>query len=967
MRTRLAVTDRNEGASALRRALAARHLLGESAEGIELIEATTLYLLDRQLTEEERSVIEVALVDPATHIAQWSDVVPGKRLDRSTVEVALRPGVTDPVGAAFQQAVSLLDQSPVQARSGTRYHFVGQRIDADCVLAITDALLHNDIVDEVAYEYELAPGFLTAHTNAHVEIVALRQSDERTLGDLSLSRGLALDPAELLAVRDHFVSLERDPTDAELETIAQTWSEHCSHKTFRAHITWDDGTVVEPLLKQLRRSTEEIGAPFVKSAFVDNAGIIAFDDRYDVAIKVETHNHPSAIEPFGGSNTGVGGVIRDVLGVAADPIATTDILCFGPLDLPASQLPAGVLHPQRIRSGVIAGIADYGNKLGVPTIAGAIVHHSGFTANPLVFCGCIGLRPAGLQLTGQKPGDRIIVIGGATGRDGIRGATFSSATMDATTGDVAGASVQIGDPIIEKLVADVLRVARDQQLFTAITDCGAGGFSSAVGELAAELGATVNLDTAPRKYPGLAPWEMWLSEAQERMVLAVRQSNVEALQKICDAHNVLMADLGEFRNDGQLVVMCDGSTIVDLHGSFLHEGRPTRTLTASRTAPVVPADERNVNWSLAHLGEVLLSVLRHSDVRSNEDVVRGYDHEILGATIGRPYLGANDDGPADAAVLAPSNSRRALAGHAQIVGATFEQGQPERGLAIGIGLNCRSGHLDARRMARAAVDEAVRNVVCVGADPDQLVLLDNFSWGDPRRPQTLGQLVDAVAGCVDGANHFRAPFVSGKDSLNNEYLTADGTTTSIPPTLVITALGILPDAQRLVTSDAKRAGNHLVLVGGFPTELRSGVLDAVMGIDGPGDIPGGLIGNPDTYRALHRLMTEGRIAAAHDVSDGGLLGSVAEMSIGGRLGIDLDLHGLSGEMLLAGLFGESCGRIVLEVHPDDLEIVCAHTGAMAIGHVTSNPVLNVWCDGINLVDLSIEQLLSAWQGHFGSA
>ncbi len=936
-----------------RLAAQARLMFGPTASGLDEIVATQLYLIDRPLSADEKDQIVAALIDPTTQSADWSTGEIGRPLPNATVEVALRPGVTDPVGDAFVIATNVIGLAPLLARAGTRYEFIfadntDPIVNTAVIEQVTNGLLHNDIVDEVSTTTEIVTTFASAASNTVVEIIPIRGLSEAALQAVSQSRGLALDPAELLALQEFFDSIERNPTDAELETIAQTWSEHCSHKTFRAHIKWEDGTPVEPLLKQLRKSTDGINAPFVKSAFVDNAGIIAFDERFDVAIKVETHNHPSAVEPFGGANTGVGGVIRDVLGVAADPIATTDILCFGPLDTPAESLPKGVLHPRRIRDGVVAGIADYGNKLGLPTVAGAIVHQDGFTANPLVFCGCIGLRPAGLVLTGQQPGERIIAIGGATGRDGIRGATFSSATMDATTGDVAGASVQIGDPIIEKLVADVLRDARDAKggaLFTAITDCGAGGFSSAIGEIAAELGADVNLDLAPRKYPGLAPWEVWLSEAQERMVLAVKPEHVPALQTICDAHGVLMADLGSFRDDGQLIVMCADQTIVNLPGSFLHDGRPTRQMIAAHPVATVPPDSRDCDAILANASKLLLEVLSHSDVRSNEDVVRGYDHEILGATIGRPYLGAMDDGPADAAVLAPLAAKGA------------------GGLAIGIGMNCRSGTVDSYRLAGAAIDEAIRNIVCVGANPDQVVLLDNFSWGDPRRPEMLGRLVDAVRGCVEGADAFRAPFVSGKDSLNNEYETPDGTRRSIPPTLVITALGIVPIAEQLITSDAKRADNVLVLVGPSGADLRGSVLDSVLGIDGPGDVPGAEQGSPQLYRSVHRMMKAGLVEAAHDVSDGGLIVTAAEMAIGGRIGIRLDLEPGSAATTVSDLFGESSGRILLEVEPADVAFVCAQTGGSVIGAVTEDPRVVVTASRNTVIDVALADVIRAWNGH----
>jgi phosphoribosylformylglycinamidine synthase subunit PurSL len=954
------VTDRNALAAGRRRATAAHEMLGSVTAGLDAVIETELYFIDRDLTAAEQQQLSGALLDPLTQHGEWESDRVSPRLPgpEPVVEIALRPGVTDPTGTAFERAAQLLGLSSLSARSGRRFRFVGEHVTHEAVQIVTTALLHNDIVDEVSIGAPIVARFIDISDEVAVEMVPVRVLDVAGLQALNRDRGLALDPAELDAMQAYFRSIDRDPTDAELETIAQTWSEHCSHKTFRARITWDDGTPVEPLLKQLRRSTDDLARPYVKSAFVDNAGIVAFDDRFDVAVKVETHNHPSAVEPFGGANTGVGGVIRDVLGVAADPIATTDILCFGPLDTAAEDLPVGVLHPQRIRHGVIDGIADYGNKLGLPTVAGAIVHQTGFTANPLVFCGCIGLRPADLVLSGQAPGDRIVVIGGATGRDGIRGATFSSATMDATTGDVAGASVQIGDPITEKLVADVLREARDSAggpLFTAITDCGAGGFSSAIGELAAELGADVDLDPAPRKYPGLAPWEVWLSEAQERMVLAVHPRHLTALRSIADRHGVLMADLGSFRSDGQLRVTCSGHTIVDLPGSFLHDGRPTRELTASRAVPAAATHVRDVEQITSNATKLLLAVLSHSDVRSNEDVVRGYDHEILGATVGRPYLGAVDDGPADAAVLAPLSA----AG--------------EQGLAIAIGMNCRTGVFDAQRMAEAAIDEAVRNAVCVGADPRQLVLLDNFSWGDPRRPETLGQLVDAVAGCVAGAAAFGAPFVSGKDSLNNEYLTSTGDRTAIPPTLVITALGIVPVAEELVTSDAKAAGNALVLIGGHGVELRGSVLDAVLGIDGGGAVPGPSAGAANRYAAVHELMRQGVVRSAHDVSDGGLVTALAEMAMGGRLGVSVTVQstergsgsGSTGDALSIAdvLFAETSGRLILEVSGRDVEEVCALTGGTLIGVVTADQSLEVIVNGRQVVKCSVEELLNAWRGH----
>ena len=331
-------------------------------------------------------------------------------------------------------------------------------------------------------------------------------------------------------------------------------------------------------MQQLRSCTEAIAAPFVRSAFVGNAGVVEFQKGTTLALKAETHNHPSAVEPFGGANTGVGGVIRDILGIAHKPIAVTDILCFGPTDLPLSELPDGSLHPRRVEAGVIDGVADYGNKIGLPTVAGAILYDRAYTTNPLVFAGCIGSAPTRALHEGPHAGDRVIVLGGATGRDGIRGATFSSATMDATTGEVAGASVQIGDPIVEKLLIDVLVGAED--MYSAITDCGAGGLSSAIGEMAEGVGADVDLALVPRKYPGLEPWEVWLSEAQERMVVSVPPRGVSALAKRCDKHGVGWSDVGSFTGDGILVVRHGDEVVARLDTEFL--ARRTSTTTHGR-------------------------------------------------------------------------------------------------------------------------------------------------------------------------------------------------------------------------------------------------------------------------------------------------------------------------------------------------------------------------------------------------
>jgi phosphoribosylformylglycinamidine synthase len=867
------------------------------------------------------------------------------------VETALHPGVTDSVAQAVERGARLAGLSGVRASTGTRFELLGP-LDPRDVDRLVTRLLANPVVERHAVGL-VHPAWAHDSTPAPVERIPLTERDDVGLQELSAERGLALDLDQMRAVATWFRDAGREPTDVELEMIAQTWSEHCAHTTFRADITWEDGTPVEPLLRQLRASTDRIAAPFVRSAFVGNAGIVAWGDGRDLAIKAETHNHPSAVEPFGGANTGVGGVVRDVLGVSARPIAVTDVLCFGPSDLPPDDLPHGVLHPRLVRQGVIAGVADYGNKLGLPTVAGAIVHDPGYTSNPLVFAGCLGELPAGLVFDGPHASDRVVVIGGRTGRDGIRGATFSSMAMDATTGEVAGASVQIGDPIVEKGLIDVIVAAREARLYTAVTDCGAGGLSSAVGEMAESVGADVDLALVPRKYPGLAPWEVWLSEAQERMVLAVAPAAIGELAALCARYEVDLADIGSFTGGGHVVVRDGDGVVLDLPTSFLHDGRPPRLLTARRPSPPAPgADTRTVDDPAA----ALLALLAHPSLHSNLDVVHGYDHEVLGGTVRRPYGGAAGDGPADAPVVVPGGA-----------------GSGAAGAALGIGVNARYGDLDPYRMACAVVDEAIRNAVAAGADPDHLALLDNFSWGDPRDPSTLGALVDAVRGCCDAAEAHGAPFVSGKDSLNNVYATADGSRRSVPPTLVITALGLVPDPGGAPATDLLAPGDPVYLVGSTRDELRGSHLDLVLGIDGPGQVPAPDLESPARNRALHAAMRAGLVRACHDLAEGGLAVTAAEMVMAGRLGLDLDLTDVASDPVVA-MFSESAGRYLVEVAPADalaFETLLG-TAAHRIGSVVADPVLRLSARSVTLTDtqraetlleVALADLLAAWQGH----
>jgi phosphoribosylformylglycinamidine synthase len=860
------------------------HALGLIA--VTAIDVADVVFFADDLPRDHLTELEAVLVDPLLQTGTWD-------VPESGIETALLPGVTDAAATAIQLAMSTVGLPHVEVATGKLYEIAGE-LTAREHEAIARRLLANQVIERWSAA-PIEPHFIDAAATADrtVDHVTVTTLSEDELQALSRERGLSLDPAELQAIAAHYRGLGREPTDVELETLAQTWSEHCSHKTFRARITvlpadGVDGHDVTPLLRQLRDCTDRIDAPFVVSSFVGNAGIVRFSPGSTLAVKAETHNHPSAIEPFGGSNTGVGGVIRDVMGAAHHPIAVTDILCFGPTDLPADQVPEGVLHPRLIESGVIAGVADYGNKIGLPNVAGAVLYDPGYIANPLVYAGCIGIAADAPELPGPQPGDLVVVIGGRTGRDGLRGATFSSATMDATTGDVAGASVQIGDPIVEKLVIDAM--AECHGLYTAVTDCGAGGLSSAVGEMAEGVGADVDVTLAPLKYPGLRPWEIWLSEAQERMVFAVPPERWAAMQAVCARHGVEAVSLGTFTGDGLLRVRAGDVTVLELDTHFLHDGRPQRSMVAELPAPFRGTAAAP---DCADPGATLLALLAHPNIASKERVIRRYDHEIRGATAVRPLIGIEHDGHADGVVLAEPRDRH--------------------GFAVGIGVNPWFGLTDPERMAHAVIDEAIRNVVAVGADPDMVVLLDNFSWGDPRRESTLGELVMAVQGCCDAALAHAAPFVSGKDSLNNEYLGSDGQRHAVPPTLVITAMAHVPDADAVVTPDLKQVGSVLVQVGDTDVEFGGShfaklhpVPDTV--VPAPAD------GAHDRYRRLHQALRTGRVLACHDISEGGLGVALAEMAIAGRLGVHID--GLPHDDATTSWFSESNGRFVCELHPD---------------------------------------------------
>ncbi len=896
-----------------------------------------------------RAAVDV-LVDP---VVESFAIRPAAEAPRSAgagtvVHVLPKAGVTDPEGESALALLRDLGLDVEAARTIRTYRVEGPEAALDRLIG---RVLANDAVEQAVIGVlpfdRLGQG--TAYRFARVEVPIRGRSDAELMA-ISKSGQLHFSLAEFRAVEAHFAGLGREPTDCELETLAQTWSEHCSHKTLRGRIEFE-GEVIDNLLKQtIFAATREMGCDWLVSVFADNAGVVRFDDDHDVCFKVETHNHPSAIDPYGGANTGLGGVIRDPLGtgLGAKPICNTDVFCVAPPDTPGDALPAGVLHPRRILKGVVAGVRDYGNRMGIPTVNGALVGHPGYLANPLVFCGTVGVLPRGKSEKSVEPGDRIVAVGGRTGRDGIHGATFSSVELSGESESISGGAVQIGNAIAEKMVLDVVLRARDRGLFRSITDCGAGGFSSAVGEMGAGLGAEVDLDRAPLKYEGLSYTEVWISEAQERMVLAVPPADWPALRALCESEGVEATDLGQFVATGRLTLKYRGEVVGDLAMDFLHDGRPAVVRKATFTPP---ADRPIALPSDADYSADVLAILAAWDVCSKEWIVRQYDHEVQARTVIKPMVGVLDDGPGDASVVLP------------VAGST-------RGLAIGCGINPRYGLIDPRAMAGCAIDEAVRNCVAVGADPDRIAILDNFCWGNTERPETLGSLVVAARACREMALAYGTPFISGKDSLYNEY-THEGKSLAIPPTLLISAMGQVPDVRRCVTMDLKEAGNVLLLVGTTRVELGGSHWAMARGLEG-GQVPRvDRSSARKVFRAVHAAIARGLVRSCHDLSEGGLAVALAEMVIAGGLGVEASLAGVPREggpgasHPASLLFSESPTRFVLEVRPDDVAAVTAPFDRLPLGRlgaVVEAPRLIVRDEASSpRIDATMEALKAAWQ------
>ena len=952
---------------------------------VESVRTLSVFTLDMELPGEELEMVATGpFLDPI--IQEYGIDRPLAYNFDWLVEVGFKPGVTDNVGKTAKEAIEwrlgrkLREEEKVY--TSTQYLIRGNLKRKDLEKICTD-LLGNPLVqrfdlwkaDEWVNKIEPKIPKVVGDVEGKVEEIDL-EIEDKTLLILSEERLLVLDLREMKAIQNYLRNpmviedrkrwnLGKRITDVELEAIAQTWSEHCKHKIFNGRIEYIDEKgnreTIDSLFKTfIKRATEEIRASlgngdFCVSVFDDNAGVIRFNENYHLVFKVETHNTPCALDPYGGALTGIVGVNRDPFGTGkgAKLIFNIDTFCFSSpfYDKP---LPPRLFHPKRVYEGVREGVEHGGNKSGIPTVNGGVIFDDRYLGKPLVYCGTGGIMPREIlgepsHIKKAEPGDLIVMTGGRIGKDGIHGATFSSEELRE---DSPVTAVQIGDPITQKKMTDFLLLARDRGLFKAITDNGAGGLSSSVGEMAKEIGCELHLDRAPLKYHGLHPWEVLLSEAQERMTLAVSPSKIDVFLQLAKKMDVEATVLGTFTQTKKFHVLYRGKTVAYLDMDFLHFGLPKMELRAKWKRP---HHEEAGFQEPEDLTSTLKEMLSRLNICSKESMIRQYDHEVQGGTVIKPLVGRFNDGPSDAAVLRPILD-------------SFE------GIVISNGICPRYSDIDAYAMTACAIDEAIRNNVAVGGNPDRIAGLDNFCWPDPVQSEKapdgeykLALLVRTNQALYDYCKVFGVPLISGKDSMKNDYLIG-GTKISIPPTILISALGKIDDVRKAITMDVKRPGDLVYILGETLDELGGSEYYASKG----------LIGNRvpwvdaekarSLYRKIYSAIQGGLIRSCHDCSDGGLGVALAETAFAGGFGMEIDLRkvprtGLDRNDSL--LFSESQSRFIVTIDPTKKSAFEALLGDAVygeIGVVTDDEIFRmVGLHGKTVVEANIYNLKEVWQ------
>lgn len=913
------------------------------------------------------------------------------------VEVGFRPGVTDNEARTAKEVAALV--LDVAKDSFFVYTSLQYRIyckpdvviSRDQINSLGRDQLCNTLIQRFRVksreEWLADPGFspevakVTGVANDQVDIIPLTMMNDVELEQESRKNTWALNLAELHRIRDFLadadelsrrkkIGLTGDPTDAEMEILAQTWSEHCKHKIFASRIDYKDlskgrseqcnnlyKTCIRDATAILRQQMGD--NDYCKSVFKDNAGVISFINGYDVCIKVETHNSPSALDPYGGALTGIVGVNRDPMGtgLGAELVCNTDVFCFAS-PFYDKTLPPRLLHPARVMEGVREGVEHGGNKSGIPTVNGSLVFDDRYLGKPLVYCGTVGLLPT--EINGQPgwqkkacPGDKIVMLGGRIGKDGIHGATFSSEELH--DGSPATA-VQIGDPITQRKMYDFIIRARDAGMYNAITDNGAGGLSSSVGEMAEDTGGCIlHLENAPLKYDGLRPWEILLSEAQERMTVAVPQDKLAEFLDLSRLMDVEATVLGEFTESGLFEAFYKQKVVASLPMDFMHNGVPQLALEAEWQEPRVEDVQVEFATSTpADEGHLLARMLGRLNICSKESIIRQYDHEVRGGSVIKPLVGLMQDGPADAAVLRPVL-------------------ESDAGIVVSHGICPKYSDHDTYWMMANAIDEAIRNAVCVGGNPDALAGVDNFCWCDPVVSKAnpdgrykLAQLVRACKALRHFSLAFGVPCISGKDSMKNDY-TGDGKRISIPPTVLFSILGVINNVTIAQSSDFKHEGDIIYLLGGSWRETAGSEIASELGQKGYAVPHVDATSALARYRTIHGLMGLRVLSACHDCSDGGLAVALAEMCIGGRLGAEIDLEAVPAHQDMTRtelLYGESASRILVSVNPANavlLDTLNQRQICRRIGRVTSDSLLTIKSGDSLVLQEKVETLTSAFR------
>jgi len=950
--------------------------LGFPVDTLHLIDVYTIATSSRDFTADELSQIGGLLINPV--VQEYTvDKATGAVFDYA-IEVGFLPGVTDNVGTTARQTIEdyfAMSFCEGEAVYTSQLFFVCGNLPAATIQKLASTLanpLVNRVLIKTRQEYgskgmDPVVPLVCLHELPTAETVDLDLDDAEltTLGKEGIidpltgqRRGpLALDLAQLHTIHEYFSKKGRKPTDVEIESLAQTWSEHCKHTIFASPMDDDvpDGlykTYIQAATNAIRN--EKGDKDICVTVFTDNSGAIIFDDHYLVTHKVETHNSPSALDPFGGALTGIVGVNRDTIGfgLGAKPCINVYGYCVGdpdaePVLFRGKDRTNPILSPRQILDGVVRGVGVGGNCSGIPTPQGWCWFDSRYGGKPLVFAGTVGVMP--LEHDSRKlyekqaqPGDLVVMAGGRVGKDGIHGATFSSEALDPQSPVTA---VQIGDPITQKKFSDVIvKEARDLGLYRSITDNGAGGISCSVAEMAKECnGCHVYLDRVPLKYHGMAPWEVWISESQERMTLAVPKEKLDAFMELMQRREVEATVIGTFTDSGRCVVECHGCIVMDIGLDFLHNGLPKKHLTttcAKKTYPEpdTPCPDR--------LDATMLAMLRQKNLCSKEFISLQYDHTVQGGHVLGPVQGIGR-------VQAEATLTKVVPGS-------------KKGVGLSQGLFPSYSEIDPYRMAAAGIDLAIRGLIAIGVPLDTIAILDNFCWCSSDEPERLGQLKLAALACYDTATAFGTPFISGKDSMYNDFSGYDAQNNrvkvSVPPTLLISSIGIHPDVITAVSLDAKIAGDLVYVIGETHEELGGSEYFAYLG--GTGNTVPAL----DTahviarYHRLTEAISRELVASAYPVGHGGLGTALAKVAIAGRLGMDITIPGKMRPDYY--LFSESLGRFVVTVAPHHkraFELI-AGQDAILLGR-TGGRTLRITSNHL-LLDLPVEELEGAYKAPF---